>query len=497
MICTRATIANVSRHHAPSPEVRKHVADLAGKIGFRSAARELGVGRATAQRIAAGAPVSLVALDKIKPRVRSRSEFTLTGAHRALRRTAARSEWTIQSIRAARDAQSAGFFALPIALAQAMRNDDAIYNARRTRIEALTSITSRLVAAPGARGEGVARKAGVSVFTPRSVIKSILGTYVDHGVAIGHVERETTADGARVDFRLREWPLEHVRWYAQDRCFRTAVECGPETEIVHGNGEWVIFRGSDSVPWLDGTILPAALVFASHLQAIQSWASALASHGDPKVTGELPAGFALAGDEPGTLSPDAAQFLEMIESILSGQSVTGIRPNGAKLDVLFNGSNAWQIFKEMVDNREKAAARIYLGTDAILGSVGGAPGVDIAQLFGVSTTLLQSDLGVIEDCLRTGVFEPWAAINFGDSAHAPVFSFDIPDPDGDSKAKARNERRQALLTQIKLYRDLGMTIDQDTINALARELGVERPPILATAMPPEAPAAPAAPATPT
>ena len=48
-------------------------------------------------------------------------------------------------------------------------------------------------------------------------------------------------------------------------------------------------------------------------------------------------------------------------------------------------------------------------------SQGGGPGIDIATLLGVSTVKVQGDLEALQRGFRTGVLEPWCAINFGDS----------------------------------------------------------------------------------
>lgn len=463
-------------------DVQQTAKEAIKRLGWGKAAAELGVSRATLGRLNAGRPVSARTLEKIKPRVRHAGEFAATGttAFTAPRRRNAAYSWDLESIRAARDAQLSGSFSLPAKMAKAMRTDAAIYTARRARLAPLDAIESKLCAAPGARGEAVAKKAIVSCIIPRTVLKSIAGTLLDHNVAFGYVRREPSADGGRVDMRLEEWPIEFVKWDDSQRAFYTQVEGGPRERIVHGDGRWLVFRLEAEQPWANSTLGAACLVWAANAEGLQAWAAALNSHGKPAVFGELPAGMVMA-DENNVLSPGARTFLQMIADVVEGGAPAGLRPPGSKIDLLFNGSTAWQIFKELIDNREKAATRIYLGTDAILGSVGGAPGVDISALFGLTSTLLQGDFKAIEEGVRTGILEPWAAVNFGDSSHAPRIELQLPDPDENAAVETRDARRKTLLDTIEKYRELGMVIDQAVIDKLARELKVTDPPQLAPA----------------
>ena len=449
--------------------------------GLRGAAVSLGVDRATLTRAAGGAAVSrrtLAALSRIAPRVRDAAEFRGVGMVSAPPAKVGPYVWDLEAIRVARDQQIRGVFDLPVRLAEAMRTDDALFTAYHARIAPQQSIEARLVAAPGPRGALACRKAAVSVFTPRSVLSGLHGTLANHGLAIGQVIREPNEAGTLVDMRLVEWPLEYVRWQPYDRTLVTMTAEGATVPIVHGDGQWIIFRKFMDRPWTqEACVLPAALLWAAHANAVRDWAASSKAHGLSKIVGELPEGVALMADD-GTLSPEAAAFLTLLQDLVSGEGGAGIRPAGGKTDFLSDGSTAWQVFSELVNSREKSAARIYLGTDAILGSVGGAPGVDISTLFGVMTTKLQSDLAALEQGIRTGLLEPWSATNLGTSQHAPSLVYQLPDPDAEQKAAQRAARRGLLLDAIDRYRAAGLEISQTVIDALATDLGVTDAPRL-------------------
>lgn len=372
----------------------------------------------------------------------------------------------------------------PVQLAKAMRTDPALFNAWATRLAPQSAVQTKLVAAPGARGEAIARKAAQSCHVSRGTVASLHSSLVDHGIAIGHVIRDTLDDGSRVNMRLEEWPLEFVRWNAYKEWLETSTLGGVTVPIVHGDGEWVVFRKFDVLPWTkDACVLPGAMLWGAHAFASTDWAAASTSHGQAKIVGSLPAGVSLQALDlvsgQVSLSAEARAYLEMLQDLVEGQIGAGLAPAGATTQFLANGSTAWQVFAELMLNVEKAAMRLYTGTDASLGSAGGAPGVDISTLFGVSTTKIQGDFEALEQGLFTGLYQPWTAINSGDSHLAPRLEYQLPDPDADDKSEQRAKARTRLTTAISDLRNLQMTVDQPTVNALAAEFGVESVPTLA------------------
>jgi hypothetical protein len=165
---------------------------------------------------------------------------------------------------------------------------------------------------------------------------------------------------------------------------------------------------------------------------------------------------------------------------VSGEAQAAVRPAGSKLDVLANTSTMYQIFSELITDRKKAATFVYLGTDASLGAAGGAPGVDVSALFGISSTKLQGDFGAIEQGLNTGFYPVWTAINCGDSRYSPRLEYLIPDPDAKAKSEENAAKRARLAVTLKDMKDTGMIIDQATVDVLAAELGVSPAPQLAS-----------------
>lgn len=429
-----------------------------------SIARDLGVSAAHIGRLAKG-------------KLRTADEFT-TGAAaiRAVQRQQDPGVWDIERIRNARDAQMRGEFAEPVMLARAMRTVGELFVAYHNRIAPQAAIAAELQACGGARGKAVARKAAEYVICPRSVLQSITGTLANHGIAIGIVRRETNDDGTMITMRLEEWPLEHVRWNASlERLETTARDASAPEVITHGDGTWIVFRKFATDPWAqEAAVMPGALLWGALAYGVRDWAAASAAHGQSKIVGELPEGFALR-DADGVLTPIGREFITLLQDLVSGEAGAGIKPTGSKVDFIANGSQAWQVFERLVLNREKIAARIYLGTDAILGSVGGSPGVDIAALFGVATTKIQGDFEALEQGLNTGLYQVWTAVNFGDSRYSPKLVFQMPDPDAARKIEDYAKRQVAFFAALDEYKKHGFIADQEVISALAKRYDIEVP----------------------
>lgn len=443
-------------------------------VPVRALARELGVSPGVVTRaLSAKAP----------KRVRLAKEFPGSVSVKPQRRQTPTSSWSLETIRAARDAQMRGDFQQAVRLAEILRTDDALFTAYLNRLAPQTAIGCELKSCGGARGDAVMKRAASAVIAPRDVLAGIHGTLVNHGLAIGYLLHEPSEDGSRVTFRLTEWPLEHVKWNpSTERLETTVKDGGARVPIVHGDGHWIVFRKFSDRPWIqDACLLAAAMVWAAHAQGLGDWAGSSKSHGLGKLIGELPEGVSLIADETGNFTAEATAFLAMLQDIVSGEAGAGIRPAGSKTDMVSNNATNWQVFSELILDRKKASAAIYLGTDATLGAAGGAPGVDISALFGVATTKIQGDLGALQEGMNTGAYQPWTAINEGDSRYAPSLEYRMPDPDAKAKSEEQAAKRTRLFDILDRMAARGFVIDQPTVNKLSDELGIDDPPLLAEA----------------
>lgn len=390
--------------------------------------------------------------------------------------------WTLANIFAARDAQMNGQFERAVRIAEAMRTYAPLHVARKNRLEAQKGINVEVEPAkPRGLAKRIAAEAAVlygedGIGLTAATAADIEGCLVDHGLAIGmntYVPRE---DGTREDVLHTYWPLEHVRRDPLTGGLLARTSDWSEVPIVHGDGTWTVYAKHDDHPERqDAAVLSAALVWAIGAHATRDWAKGSVAHGNPKVIGALPAGMALQDSESGALTDEASAMIELLRSVANDDTPIGIRPAGSELQYLVNSSTAWQVWSELVTLAEKAAARIYLGTDGTLGSQGGAPGVDVDALFGVARTYIEGDLRCIERCFYSGVLVPWTARNFGDASLAPRRTYQIPDVDGDAAIDALAQREAAFFAALERAKALGLVVDQPWITATAERYRVTAP----------------------
>jgi hypothetical protein len=417
--------------------------------------------------------------------IRSNVEFNLAQLQRQLvppRANSSAYAWDLAAIAQAKTDQLAGNFSGPCRLAKAMRGDDAIYSAWQTRLSPEAALGIEISAAGGVRGEAIAGE-GEALFGSHGVglrpetRQDILDDLVNHGIGIAYNVHKPREDGARVDIEVTHWPLEHVRWDSYQRKLLTRVDAESgglnDVPITHGDGSWIVFRKTITEPWAKhAAVLPASLVWSRHAFGIKDWTSASYSHGNAKVKGELPPEFAFL-DKDGALTPQASAFLEILKAAAGVESMAAIVPPGAKMDMLANPSTAHQIWTDIINNSERAAQRIYNGTDAALGSPGGAPGVDILSLFGVSNTIGEGDLRALERGFQEGAIDVWAAINFGDSSLAPRFAYLIPNADEQAERAAYATRIHSLLDALAKIQGLGLVVTPDYLRLLCERFDVD------------------------
>jgi hypothetical protein len=384
--------------------------------------------------------------------------------------------WDLRAIRRARDAQIRGEFTEPVRMAEAMRTNDALFTAYQTRVAVQSAIRLLWCGAQTPRGELARARVERAILLPQHIRESIAGTMCNHGIAIGYNEHTVVDDpqyGPTIRMSLTEWPLEHVRYNPSAGTLETRTRDNGQVTIVHGDGRWTVFRKFGVAPWTqDACVLPGALVWAAHGGCISDWAGASASHGQPKVIGQLQAGVNLGSGTGGTLTPEAQAVLQIISALVSGDSVAGVLPAGAEAKLLYNGSTAWQVFKELGLDRGKAAMRIYTGTDATLGSQGGAPGVDIESLFGVASQRIQGDFEALERGFREGSTLPWASLHGLPEKDIPCAEYAMPDADGERKAGQESAAVTRLRTAVEDMKAAGLEVTQETVNVLCKVLNV-------------------------
>jgi hypothetical protein len=398
--------------------------------------------------------------------------------------------YTLPEIMTVRDLQMAGKFCAPAEMSAAMNTDDAIFVAREGRLAPIEAMAVAMESANESSKAGRIAGQAAPLFGPNGSAlskadeKAINRDLADHGYAVGcNAQWCLRPDGSAVDVVHRHWPIRDVEWDPSAERMVALVRADAEppptaapasvpwqgryisrVPIVHGDGRWVVYQSQAHHSWQhDAAILPGALVWARHAFGAGDWAAVSRSHGSPKWVGTLPPNTPLQklsddGENLG-LTPQAQAMLDLLADLAGLPMPYGVKPHDSKAELIVNSSTAWQVFSELMTNAERAAARIWTGTDALLGAQGGAPGIDISALFGVASTIIQGDLGTISRAFHSGTIVPWAALNYGTSALAPQRAYQIPDPDLQRAREQAIANEQAYVAMLELRKKSGMAIE--------------------------------------
>lgn len=484
-------------------------------------------------------PLALLGASKAQQPIRRAEDYQLS---RLLREIwyqpiqSADQPWTLETIYAARAQQIAGRFKEPVRLAVAMRTDADLYHAYKVRVAPIGALGVTIKAAAKGRGAAVAREAEVLFGQPTpttglamtaATAKTLVGTLANHGVAIGFNRWTTRPDGSRHDLEHKPWPLEFVEYDSlADRLYAVidpmmapediAAMMGPEppgpprarygaatpwkVPIVHGDGRWTVYKLSELLPWRDdAAMLAAPVIWAAAAYSKRDWSAGSKIHGDAKIMGTLPKDTPIQRaklDSEGKpteeleLTNEARDFLELLRVFASREQPYGIAPFGADVKVVANPSNMWQVWKELGIAAGRWAHYIYNGHSGAQEPAGDSPGVDIAQVFDVGTTILQGDVAAIEQGFHTGVMVPWCAANFGDSSLAPERLYELPDVDEQQQRDHATINENAFLQAYEMRKALGI-LTQEWADEYADRLGVSRVQVPEEHLLPAAEAAPA------
>jgi hypothetical protein len=454
-----------------------------GEHGIRATSRKLGLAEATIRKVLGGRPVTSDVAGKLaclSARPRQEKDYGKTPEVKPPRAKTDAYSWDLESIVSARTAQLDGKFERPHSLSVALTTCGEISIARRARCKALTAVATKLVPHGGARGRAVMKRAAAGCSVTPEVIADLLLCLVDHAIAFGYVRQTTLPDASGVDFALTYWPIEHVEHDKQRDVIRTRTEADGWQDIVHGDGRWIIFRKSDRRPWQtdDACLLSSCLVWAGIAEGNADWTSSIRAHGLARILATLPPEEPTR-DKDG-ITPAVNALMTMLTDLLSGDSPVGILPGGVTAKFEANPSNAWQVFDTFGANRGRLAARIYTGSDAILGQANDAPGSDLSKLFNVASTLTADDAKAICSGLDVGFYQPWTALNTGSTQYAPSFEFVLPDPDLDRSRLETATGYERLAAALARMREQKLEVTQGVVDLLAVTLGVSPAPILAT-----------------
>lgn len=442
----------------------------------------------------------LGATTKRAQRIRTRAEFDISRLARIEHsplRPIGNIAWDIEAIKNARNAQLRGDFRISSRLADAMATDPGLFSSRLNRLAPMRGLPVVLEPANqtaralriAEEGEALFGRKGVALQRDHTV--SLHRRYVDHGVSVGYNVWTPRSDGSRIDVELRVWPQEYLRWREWEHRYYALTVNGGEIPVEHGDGRWVVFQQEKLSPWTEGAIVPGSMLWADRAFAVRDRSNASRAHGSPKLVGEMPEGVALqTTDDSGNAVPtaEASAMLELLEMLFVHDLPFGLRPAGAKTELMISQSQAWQIWSEIIKANNADSDRIYLGQDGTTQNAGGNY-IKSERLFGVRNDLVESDIMVFAEAILTGTIEPWAALNFGDSRLAPARCWQMPDADEDARRTSIGEHQELFFRHVDSLLEQGYVVNQETVNFLAKTYGITPPQISGQGLKPRAQAA--------
>ena len=373
--------------------------------------------------------------------------------------------YTLDSIRAGRDAQSIGNFRVSVPLSETMKCEASIFTALLNRIAPHRGLERAVETGD----DQLADEAKATFGRDGPAIPA--GTVADghervamNGLWVGQNVWEPRSDGSRVDVRLQSWPLGRTYWNAHQRQLIAETTEGPQV-ITHGDGKWVVAALHDDEPWMWGATKPLAVTFADLQFGKRDRSQHSESHGLGHFIGELPKGMALD-------HPDAKLFNTWLQQLWNTRS-GGAVPEGSKVQLLESMAAGWQIFRELMKSGQGDAFRVLLGQDGTVTNEGGNY-IKAAQLYGVRQDLIEGDLDCFGRALTSGVLVPWSLVNFGENIGIST-RWLYPDPDEDLRRQSLAARVADFNKSIEAYRANGYEVDQAFSDKLAAQYGVPAP----------------------
>jgi hypothetical protein len=372
--------------------------------------------------------------------------------------------WSVESVRAARDAQIKGNFRSSADLAEYAKTDPGIFKALLNRIAPHRGLPIEVASetAPDAALTEARRILPLAV--PTDVNADSFEHVAQLGLSVEQVDWTPRADGSRIDPVVTPWPMRTVWVDSATGALHTHTKTGIET-ITHGDGKWIVTKLHSAEPWQWGAIKALSDSWAQRTYARRDRQLNSETHGEGKFIGTLPEGIEL-DSEMGRL------YSEWVAGLRNHRS-GGVKAHGYEVTMLEAVSQMWQIFKENITAIDKDIAGAYLGQDGSMVNEGGNY-IKTALLFGVRNDIVEGDLGARGEAISTGLLRPWSLLNFGrDFALKMAWCF--PDADLDARLDSYAKRVDAFNRAISEYKNNGFAVTQEWVNEVASRYSVDAP----------------------
>lgn len=285
--------------------------------------------------------------------------------------------------------------------------------------------------------------------------------------ALQHVYGEPDPEtGVRVLY-TRPWPVWAMAWQQQRRTFIAQTEAGP-VDMITGDGKFTVIADIDE-PQYAGVVrcLGEVSLSGKLVDAYQNrW---LAKYSDPKLVGTSPPTVA-------PKSPEGEAFLDSMEFVQNPEGII-LLPNGATLKFEQISAEAASVFIDMSEKDARYIENALLGTDGTGKSAGVYPS---PWEYEAARAVVARVMLSLVRCTNAGCIYPYVALNYGAQLplkSMPVLEAPLPDPQRGARVELIDKASEAYFRRVERERAIGV-VDQDRLNVLAVEYGVEHPVVL-------------------
>jgi phage gp29-like protein len=381
-------------------------------------------------------------------------------------------DWTLEKVRDARKMHDVGVFFHTVRLRDVISTDPRAFAGRNQRCATPVGLTVDVSPSKERNGKGVSATVADEVrgwfdrrsrVLPHAVRRQILEDTVEAGIAIAQVHWTFNALGGWWNVTgIEPWPLEYAFYDPSVSAVRLVTTEGLYTPR-HGDGKWIVIERYGAKSWMNGAIRALSTPWADRQFGVRYRAQFAFRQGSASVEGELPDGTPINSD-------DGKAFQRYIKNLYLGRA-WGVKPHGAKTELIEAKSNAWQAFNDIVKTGDADIAIVYLGQDGSQqkGSVYTSP-----MFKGVKFDLVQDDAQVLDAAFATGVALPYASINYG-AEFCPKIESAVPDPEEADRRAAVARNYEAFGRGVISIRSAGGDVTPDDWARMGDEYGITPP----------------------
>jgi phage gp29-like protein len=201
--------------------------------------------------------------------------------------------------------------------------------------------------------------------------------------------------------------------------------------VIPGEGKWVLFTPyGKKRPWSFGAWRPISRWWLMKSYAMEDAARHSELHGQGLLIGTV---------AKGTKEPERKKMSRQLNQ--RGREASMVVEEGNSVALIEASANTWEMFQGIWDSANKAISVIFLGQNLSTDVSGGSlAATDTHE--GIELRVLRGYGLAIAECLHFCAIRPWARVNHGSEAAAPLPCWD-PSPPEDVKLKADTLLAQA------------------------------------------------------